>query len=79
MAKKSAEPNLETSLAELSALIEKMEHGNLSLEQSLTEFERGIHLIKHSQKILQEAEQKVQILTQNNNQETLTPYENKEE
>jgi len=79
VAKKSAEPNLETSLAELSALIEKMEHGNLSLEQSLTEFERGIHLIKHSQKILQEAEQKVQILTQNNNQETLTPYENKEE
>lgn len=79
VAKKSALPNLENSLVEISALIEKMEHGNLSLEQSLTQFERGIHLIKHAQKILQEAEQKVQILIQNNNQESLDSYENNEE
>lgn len=77
--KKSELPNLETSLAEISALIEKMEHGNLSLDQSLTQFERGITLIKHAQKILQETEQKVQILIQNNNQESLTSYENDEE
>ncbi len=72
-------PNLETSLAEISALIEKMERGDLSLEQSLDQFERGITLIKHAQKILQDAEQKVQILMQNNNQETLDPYENDNE
>ena len=72
-------PNLETSLAEISTLIEHMEHGNLSLEQSLTQFERGIRLIKHAQKILQDAEQKVQILMQNTNQTSLDPYENNEE
>ena len=73
-------PNLEASLAEISALIEKMEHGDLNLEQSLIQFERGVTLIKHAQKILQEAEQKVQILMQSNNgQETLDSYENDDE
>lgn len=72
-------PTLETSLAEITTLIEHMEQGDLSLEQSLTSFERGITLIKHAQKILQEAEQKVQILMQNNGQEKLEDYENNDE
>ena len=67
-------PTLEDSLAEISTLIEKMEHGELTLEQSLEHFERGIKLIKHAQKILTEAEQKVQVLMQNNGNEELTPY-----
>jgi exodeoxyribonuclease VII small subunit len=73
---KSALPDLETSLSDINTLIEQMEQGELSLEQSLERFERGIHLIKHAQKILQEAEHKVQILIQNNNQADLQPYEN---
>jgi len=76
MTTKDNPQNLETSLAEISTLVEKMEHGELTLEQSLEQFERGIHLIKHCQKILTEAEQKVQILMQNNTQpEKLAPYE----
>jgi exodeoxyribonuclease VII small subunit len=67
-------PNLETSLAEISSLIDQMEHGELTLEQSLEQFERGITLVKHCQKILEEAEQKVQILIQTNQQESLAPY-----
>lgn len=67
-------PNLETSLAEISQLIDKMEHSELTLEQSLTHFERGITLVKHCQKILTDAEQKVQILIQNNSQEELISY-----
>ncbi len=67
-------PNLEESLTEINQLIDHMEHGQLSLEQSLANFERGITLIKHCQKILGEAEQKVQILMQANQQESLTPY-----
>ena len=78
MAKKTDLPNLETSFEEISSLIEKMEHGELTLEQSLRQFERGIMLIKHAQKILQDAEQKVQILMQNGNQDALDTYENKE-
>ncbi|MFZ3067313.1 MAG: exodeoxyribonuclease VII small subunit, partial [Gammaproteobacteria bacterium] len=68
-------PSLEESLADITQLIEKMEHGEQSLEASLTDFERGITLIKHCQKILSNAEQKVQILIQQNNQETLADYE----
>lgn len=68
-------PSLEESLADISQLIDKMEHGEQSLETSLTDFERGITLIKHCQKILNDAEQKVQILIQQNNQETLADYE----
>ncbi|OGT40079.1 MAG: exodeoxyribonuclease VII small subunit [Gammaproteobacteria bacterium RIFCSPHIGHO2_12_FULL_38_14] len=67
-------PDLELSLAEITGLIDKMEHGKLTLEQSLDHFERGITLIKHCQKILEKAEQKVQILVQNNNQEELLTY-----
>lgn len=67
-------PSLEESLTEISQLVDKMEHSELTLEQSLAHFERGIHLVKHCQKILQEAEQKVQVLMQNNNQETLVAY-----
>lgn len=74
-------PQLEESLAEISQLIDKMEHGELTLEQSLEHFERGIMLVRHCQKMLEEAEQKVQILIQNNQQEELTPHtiDNKEE
>ena len=67
-------PDLEKSLAEITQLIDKMEHNEQTLEQSLNYFERGIHLIKHCHKILEEAEQKVQILVQNNNREELTDY-----
>lgn len=64
-------PNLEESFTEVSQIIDKMEHGELALDQSLTHFERGISLIKHCQKILEEAEQKVQILIQNQKEPTI--------
>jgi exodeoxyribonuclease VII small subunit len=67
-------PSLETSMDEITQLIAKMEQGDLTLEQSLDQFERGIKLINHCQKILTTAEQKVQILMQQNQQDTLTPY-----
>lgn len=72
-------PDLEESLTEITQLIDKMEHGELTLEQSLAHFERGVTLVKHCQKVLVDAEQKVQILIQNNNQETLTPYRDEED
>lgn len=79
VAHKTKLPDLETSLGEINTLIEQMEQGELRLEQSLEKFERGITLIKHCQKVLQEAEQKVQILIQHKDQENLQPYENNEE
>lgn len=79
MTKNQKLPDLETSLAEINSLIEQMEQGDLSLEQSLTQFERGITLIKHAQKILQTAEQKVQLLMKKNGDEKLIDYENNKE
>jgi exodeoxyribonuclease VII small subunit len=67
-------PKLEESMAEISQLIDQMEHGEQSLEQSLAQFERGITLIKHCHKILETAEQKVQILVQTQDQEKLTTF-----
>jgi exodeoxyribonuclease VII small subunit len=72
--KQSKLPDLEKSLAEITQLIETMEQGELTLDQSLGHFERGITLVKHCQKILEDAEQKVQILIQNNKQDTLADY-----
>jgi exodeoxyribonuclease VII small subunit len=67
-------PKLEESMAEISQLIDQMEHGEQSLEQSLAQFERGITLIKHCHQILETAEQKVQMLVQTQGHETLTDF-----
>ena len=61
MAKKK-QPNFETALEELETLVERMEGGDSSLEESLTDFERGIELTRSCQTALAKAEQKVEIL-----------------
>jgi exodeoxyribonuclease VII small subunit len=49
---------LEQSLAELEALVEQLETGDLSLEQALKEFERGVKLTRQCQNALKEADGK---------------------
>jgi exodeoxyribonuclease VII small subunit len=61
--KKKHTPTFEESLGELEELVERMETGDLSLEDSLSAFERGIALTRSCQQSLQAAEQKVEILT----------------
>lgn len=60
--------NFESALKELETLVERMEKGEISLEQSLKDFERGIELTRTCQKALKEAEQKVQILMEKDGQ-----------
>lgn len=72
--KKPPEFNFEAALGELNQLVEKLEQGGLSLEQSLHDFERGIALTRQCQKALTSAEQKVQILLEKNGAATLAPY-----
>ena len=55
-------PDFERSLAELEAIVEKLEHGDLSLDESLQQFERGVQLTRLCQSALKQAEQKVEIL-----------------
>jgi len=62
MPKKSEKLNFEQSLEELDKLVGKLEDGELSLEESLAAFERGIRLTKECQLHLSDAEQKVSLL-----------------
>ena len=50
--KKSPEFQFETALAELESLVETLEQGELSLEQSLQQFERGVKLTRACQQAL---------------------------
>jgi len=59
-AKKSI--NLEKSLADLEALVEELESGDLPLDQAMKKFEEGIKLTRGCQAALKDAEQKVEIL-----------------
>jgi len=54
--------DLEKSLAELEAIVEQLESGELPLDKSLKEFERGVRLSRDCQGALKDAEQRVQVL-----------------
>ncbi len=60
--KKADKPTLDQSLAALEALVERMESGDLSLDESLQVFEKGVRLTRECQQALAEAEQRVRIL-----------------
>jgi exodeoxyribonuclease VII small subunit len=73
--RKAKEFDFEKSLDELEKLVALMEEGDLSLEESLKNFERGIALTRACHKALAEAEQKVQILMENQGKEELVDFE----
>ena len=60
--KDNKEFNFEKALENLEELVSSMENGELSLEDSLKAFERGIKLTRECQTALKDAEQKVQFL-----------------
>ncbi len=57
--------HFESSIAELEAIVSQLEKGELPLEDSLKQFEKGINLAQKCQKILTQAEQKIEILSAN--------------
>jgi exodeoxyribonuclease VII small subunit len=61
-AAKEATPDFETAMRDLEDLVERLEQGDLPLEESLAAFERGVMLTRACQSALKEAEQKVEIL-----------------
>lgn len=73
--KATADSSFEQNIAELEAVVQKLEHGELALDDALQQFERGVGLARLSQQQLQQAEQKVQILLQQGSGEQLQPYE----
>jgi exodeoxyribonuclease VII small subunit len=55
-------PSFESQLAELEKVVEKLEKGDLTLEESVTLFERGVHLSNACKKQLSSAESRIQVL-----------------
>jgi len=55
--------SLEGSLAELEKIVRALEDGDLTLEESLKAFERGVSLVRRCNALLDGAEQKIEILT----------------
>ncbi len=72
---KSDSASFEEAMKELEALVARLEKGDQTLEASLKDFERGVALTRLCQRALTEAEQKVQILTQQQGEESLAPFE----
>ena len=66
-----AKIDFESALEELESLVSKMESGELSLDDSLKAFERGIELTRTCQSTLEAAELKIQILTKDNKLEAI--------
>lgn len=62
--KTEQKPDFEKALSELETLVSKLETGELSLDQSLQYFKRGVELTRRCQTVLDEAQQTVQTLSQ---------------
>ena len=58
--------DFESSLAELEVLVERLEQGDLALDEALKCFERGVALTRQCQGALKAAQQKVEILLSSN-------------
>jgi len=71
--------NLEKSLADLEALVEELESGDLPLEKAMKKFEDGIKLTRACQAALKDAEQKVEVLVQSAGGDELQPFEVEED
>ena len=68
--------DFESALEELENLVSKMESGELSLDDSLKAFERGIELTRTCQSTLEAAELRIQMLTKDNKLEAIDTLSN---
>jgi exodeoxyribonuclease VII small subunit len=64
----SKNPTFESQLDALEEIVNHLEQGDLPLNDSLTQFEKGIKLTKDCQKMLSQAEQKVSLLSEDDDQ-----------
>ncbi len=74
-AEQATKPDFETAMQELEALVERLETGDLPLEESLAAFERGVILTRSCQTALKEAEQKVEILMKKAGDAAITDFD----
>ena len=75
MSRNSKAPDFEEALTELETLVERLEHGDLPLDEALRLFERGVALTRQCQTSLQAAQQKVEILLRKSGELRAEPFE----
>ena len=73
--KTAAAPEFEKTLAELEKLVVNLEKGDLSLDESLSGFKHGIELTRQCQTVLDNAQQSVEQLMNNDDEDSLKPFE----
>jgi exodeoxyribonuclease VII small subunit len=73
--KEAPKLDFETAMRDLEALVERLEKGDLPLEESLAAFERGVMLTRSCQTALKEAEQKVEILLKRAGEPTIADFD----
>tara|TARA_Y100000590_G_scaffold57290_3_gene60202 strand:- start:15217 stop:15450 length:234 start_codon:yes stop_codon:yes gene_type:complete len=76
MAEKKSTLNFEKAIKDLEKVVEDLESGDLSLEQSLKTFEKGINLTRQCQEELKKAELKVQKLVEEDGELKTKPLKN---
>ena len=69
--------SFEEAIKELTGIVSKIEQGEIPLQQSLEQYEKGMLLIKHCREILKKAEKRIEKIAEDKNAEEET--ENKEE
>ena len=72
--KTEAGPDFEKTLAELETLVVNLEKGDLSLDESLAGFKRGIELTRQCQSVLDNAQQTVEQLINTDDENSLEPF-----
>jgi exodeoxyribonuclease VII small subunit len=68
-------PDFEKALEELETLVEQLESGDLTLDQSLAQFKRGVELTRHCQGVLDEAQQVVLKLMDTDDEASAAPFD----
>jgi exodeoxyribonuclease VII small subunit len=72
---KSVAPDFELAMRDLEQLVERLEKGDLPLEESLAAFEKGVMLTRACQVALKDAEQKVEILLKKAGESSVEDFE----
>lgn len=79
MAAKKKAATFESALEELEQLVERLESGDLPLDEALADFERGVKLTRECQQKLASAEQKVKVLMEQNGKVQELPFDDEDD
>jgi exodeoxyribonuclease VII small subunit len=74
LTRNSKPPEFEQALDELEKLVERLERGDLPLDEALRTFERGVELTRHCQTALKAAQQRVEILLRRGGRTEIEPF-----